>query len=103
MNMKYVCSLVMLVGLVCGISSIGFCDSELIENLEIIKIVNMEMRPQEKDGLYYNFQILGGCSVYIISSDMKEIVYVDNGQSKLECVWLAVVEFIKWYNNEVIN
>jgi len=52
----------------------------------------------EQNGLYYNFQILGGCSVYIISSDMEEILSVDNGDSKLHNVWLAVVEFIKWYN-----
>lgn len=54
----------------------------------------------EQDGLYYNFQILGGCSVYIIFSDMEEIISVDNGDSKLHNVWLAVVEFIKWYNEQ---
>ncbi len=47
---------------------------------------------------YYNFNILGGCYVTIISSHGNELVTSDEGQSKLECVWLAVIEFIKWYN-----
>ena len=47
---------------------------------------------------YYNFNILGGCCTYIISSHGHELVCSDRGKSKLECVYKAVVEFIKWYN-----
>jgi len=49
---------------------------------------------------YYNFQILGGCYVIIISSHGNELVTIDNGQSKLECVYNACIEFIKWHNNQ---
>lgn len=51
-----------------------------------------------EDDEYYNFQILGGCCVYIISSHGNEIVSVDNVSSKIDCAYKAVVEFIKWYN-----
>ena len=47
---------------------------------------------------YFNFQILGGCSVYIISSHGRELVSIDNEQSKLECAYKAAIEFLKWYN-----
>ena len=53
-----------------------------------------------EDDEYYNFHILGGCSVYVISSHGNELIYSDKEQSKLECLWIAVVEFIKWYNND---
>ena len=53
-----------------------------------------------EDDEYYNFQILGGCYVTIISSFGNELVTIDNGKSKLECVWLAVVNFIIWYNEK---
>ena len=36
-----------------GFASFGKCDSELIEKIEILMISSMEMRPNEKDGLYY--------------------------------------------------
>jgi len=49
---------------------------------------------------YYNFQILGGCYVIIISSHGNELVTSDNGQSKLECVYNACIEFIRWHNNQ---
>lgn len=49
---------------------------------------------------YYNFQILGGCCVYIISSHGNELITSDNGRSKLECVYNAVIEFILWYNQQ---
>ena len=49
---------------------------------------------------YYNFQILGGCCVYIISSHGNELVTVDNGISKLDCVYKSVVQFIQWYNKQ---
>ena len=47
--------------------------------------------------IYYNFNILGGCQVYVISSDMEELIDV-SAKTKLLSVYEAVIEFIKWYN-----
>lgn len=52
------------------------------------------------DDEYFNFHILGGCCVYIISSHGDEFICSDRGQSKIECVYSAVVEFIQWYNQQ---
>ena len=62
----------------------------VVEKIESIIFENDE---------YYNFNILGGCYVIVISSHGNELITSDNGQSKLECVYNAVVEFIKWYND----
>ena len=56
-----------------------------------------------KNDEYYNFQILGGCCVYVISSNGNELICVDNGKSKLDCVYQAVIEFIEWYNQKIQN
>ena len=45
-------ALLLLIGLL-GMPSFGQCDSELIDNIEVLMISGMEMRPNEKDGLYY--------------------------------------------------
>jgi len=50
------------------------------------------------DDEYYNFNILGGCYVIVISSHGNDLITSDRGQSKLECTYNAVIEFIKWYN-----
>ena len=63
----------------------------VVEKIETIIFENDE---------YYNFQILGGCYVVIISSHGHELITVDNGQSKLECAYLAAVQFIEWYNQQ---
>jgi hypothetical protein len=49
---------------------------------------------------FYNFNILGGCCVIVISSHGNELITSEDGQSKIECTYLAVVEFIKWYNKQ---
>lgn len=49
--------------------------------------------------VFYNLNILGGCQVYIVSSNMEELVDI-SGETKLLSVYKACVEFIKWYNNE---
>ena len=49
---------------------------------------------------FYNFNILGGCYVIVISSHGNELITSDEGQSKLECVYIAIIEFIKWYNQQ---
>ena len=51
--------------------------------------------------VFYNLNILGGCQVYVVSSNMEELVDV-LGETKLLSVYKACVEFIKWYNNENI-
>ena len=61
------------------------------------KIESFIFNKPESD-TYYNVQILGGCYVMIISNNGDELITSDSGQSKLECTYLAVVEFIKWYN-----
>lgn len=49
---KLMIAALMIVG-VFGFAPLGKCDSELIENIEVLMISSMEMRPNEKDGLYY--------------------------------------------------
>ena len=52
------------------------------------------------DDKFYNFQILGGSSIYVISSDMRVVVDVD-GCSKMDAVYKGCVSFVKWYNANV--
>jgi hypothetical protein len=76
-----------------------------IENLKFHSDWNWLMEVVEKieslifeNDTYYNVQILSGCCVYIISSNGDELVCSDNEQSKLDCVYNACIEFIKWWN-----
>ena len=70
------------------------CLMPVIEKIENIILDNDK---------YYNFQILGGCYVIIISSHGDELITIDNKESKLDCSYEAVVQFIKWYNKEIEN
>lgn len=65
------------------------------ELMQVVEKIESLIFPNDE---YYNFQILGGCCVYIISSHCNELVCSDNGKSKLECVYDACIEFVKWYN-----
>lgn len=47
---------------------------------------------------YYNVQILGGCYVVIISNNGDELIINDLGKSKLECLYMSLISFIKWHN-----
>ena len=49
--------------------------------------------------VFYNIHILGGCCVCIISSDMDELGQYSE-PTKILTVFKAVVEFIKWYNEQ---
>lgn len=52
----------------------------------------------EHDDIYYEFSIHGGCCVYVMSNNGKEIVCIDNEDTKLLCLYKSIVEFIKLYN-----
>ena len=52
------------------------------------------------DDIYYEVRQLGGTIVSIMSSDGDELIYIDNEDSRLKSAYRAVVEFIKWYNEE---
>ena len=49
--------------------------------------------------VFYNINILSGCEVYIISSDMNEFGPYSEPTKKLT-IFKGVVEFIKWYNEQ---
>jgi hypothetical protein len=52
---------------------------------------------------FFNINIVGGCQVYIISSHINEIIDSSQGETKLECLYNVVVQFIEWYNQNKLN
>jgi len=65
---------------------------------ELMPVVEKIEKLVFKDDLFYNVNILGGNSVLIISSTGDELIASESKETKLKCVYEAVVEFIKWYN-----
>jgi hypothetical protein len=56
-----------------------------------------------KDDEYYNFHILGGCCVGVISSHLHELIYVEDKKSKRDCLYYAIIqflEFLEWLNQQ---
>jgi len=75
-----------------------------VENLKFHSDWNWLMEVVEKieslvfpNDTYYNFNILSGCYVTIIDSKINEFGSY-SGSTKIEAVYNACIEFIKWYN-----
>ena len=66
---------------------------------------NWLMEVVEKiESLGYWIEILGGvhnvCRIGI-TNNIEDFIYLDN-ETKIEAVYMAVVEFIKWYNEKSV-
>lgn len=61
--------------------------------------------PQKGTFWPYQFEILGRHTVGVFNKYTSEaIIFIDQkGSSKIESVYKAVVEFIKWYNEKIIS
>jgi len=60
-------------------------------------IEEIEKHIYEND-VYYSIEICGGCYVTVRSSTGEELFLCDTGNSKLECIYQAVLQFIHWHN-----
>ena len=64
---------------------------------ELMKVVE-KIESLEYNDIHYEFQIYGGCSVYVMSNNGEEVVCVDNEESKILCLYKAIIKFIIMYN-----
>ena len=64
---------------------------------ELMKVVD-KIESIEHNGKSYEIQMYGGCSVYIMSNNGDGIVFVDNEESRIVCLYKAIVKFIIIYN-----
>jgi hypothetical protein len=62
--------------------------------MEVVEKIESLIFPNDT---YYNFNILSGCYVTIIDSKINEFGSY-SGSTKIESVYNACVEFVKWYN-----
>ena len=79
-----------------GIVSYVKYDSDWNWLMKVVEKIESIVFPND---VFYNLNILGGCQVYIVSSNMEELVDISE-ERKLLSVYKDCVEFIKWYNNE---
>ena len=91
---------------VCNHLQCGLSTQEKIEQFKFHSSYDWIMPVVEKieqllfpNDVFYNIHILGGCCVCIISSDMDELGQYSE-PTKILTVFKAVVEFIKWYNEQ---
>lgn len=69
-----------------------------IENMDIVKYSLISKRNYINGNEYYKVQL--GIDTENNTDPANFPIEVMNSHSKIEAVWLAVVEFIKWYNGK---
>lgn len=62
----------------------------------LMPVVEMIETTAFANDVYYDFNIIGGCQVLVISQDGDEVV-AESEKTKILSVYVAVLKFIKWH------